>query len=90
MHRRRKVDEKLCVTSLLCDPGWYVQRTCKSTANGKKTHSQDSLDYFFPEESLVTSKVLVLSSRTHRGTEHIFFILCIFNFTVLQNNLRRC
>ena len=24
MHRRRKVDEKLCATSLLCDPGWYV------------------------------------------------------------------
>ena len=26
-HRRRKVDEKSCVTFLLCDPGWYVQRT---------------------------------------------------------------
>ena len=26
-HRRRKVDEKSCVTLLLCDPGWYVQRT---------------------------------------------------------------
>ena len=24
---RRKVDEKSCVTFLLCDPGWYVQRT---------------------------------------------------------------
>ena len=27
MHRRRKVDEKSCVTFLLCDPGWYIQRT---------------------------------------------------------------
>ena len=27
MHRRRKVDEKFCVTFLLCDPGWYIQRT---------------------------------------------------------------
>ena len=26
-HRRKKVDEKSCVTFLLCDPGWYVQRT---------------------------------------------------------------
>ena len=26
-HRRRKVDEKSSVTFLLCDPGWYVQRT---------------------------------------------------------------
>ena len=25
--RRKKVDEKFCVTFLLCDPGWYVQRT---------------------------------------------------------------
>ena len=25
-HRRKKVDEKSCVTFLLCDPGWYVQR----------------------------------------------------------------
>ena len=24
MHRRKKVDEKSCVTFLLCDPGWYV------------------------------------------------------------------
>ena len=24
-HRRKKVDEKSCVT-FLCDPGWYVQR----------------------------------------------------------------
>ena len=22
-HRRKKVDEKSCVTFLLCDPGWY-------------------------------------------------------------------
>ena len=66
----------------------YVRPThLKSTANGKKTHSQNSLDYFFPEESLVTSKVLGLSSGTHRGTEHIFFILCIFNFTVLEKIL---
>ena len=27
MHRRKKMDEKSCVTFLLCDPGWYVQRT---------------------------------------------------------------
>ena len=26
-HSRKKVDEKFCVTFLLCDPGWYVQRT---------------------------------------------------------------
>ena len=26
-HRRKKVDEKSCVTFLLCDPGWNVQRT---------------------------------------------------------------
>ena len=26
-HRKKKVDEKSCVTFLLCDPGWYVQRT---------------------------------------------------------------
>ena len=26
-HRRKKVDEKSRVTFLLCDPGWYVQRT---------------------------------------------------------------
>ena len=26
-YRRKKVDEKSCVTFLLCDPGWYVQRT---------------------------------------------------------------
>ena len=26
-HRRKKVDEKSCVTFPLCDPGWYVQRT---------------------------------------------------------------
>ena len=26
-HRRTKVDEKSCVTFLLCDPGWYVQPT---------------------------------------------------------------
>ena len=26
-HRRRKVDEKSCVTFLLCDPGRYVQRS---------------------------------------------------------------
>ena len=26
-HRRKKVDEKSCVTLLLCDPGWYAQRT---------------------------------------------------------------
>ena len=26
-HRRKKVDEKSCVTFLLCDPGWYVKRT---------------------------------------------------------------
>ena len=26
MYRRRKVDEKSCVTFLLCDPGWYIQR----------------------------------------------------------------
>ena len=26
-HRRREVGEKSCVTFLLCDPGWYVQRT---------------------------------------------------------------
>ena len=25
--RRKKVDDKSCVTFLLCDPGWYVQRT---------------------------------------------------------------
>ena len=25
-HRRRKVDEKYCVTFLLCDPGWYVHK----------------------------------------------------------------
>ena len=27
IHRRRKVDEKSWVTFLLCDPGWYIQRT---------------------------------------------------------------
>ena len=27
MHRRRKADEKSCVTFLLCDPGLYIQRT---------------------------------------------------------------
>ena len=27
MHRRRKVDDKSCVAFLLCDPGWYIQRT---------------------------------------------------------------
>ena len=27
MHRRRKVDEKSRVTFLLCNPGWYIQRT---------------------------------------------------------------
>ena len=26
-YRRKKVDEKSCVTFLLCDTGWYVQRT---------------------------------------------------------------
>ena len=26
-HRRKKMDENSCVTFLLCDPGWYVQRT---------------------------------------------------------------
>ena len=26
-HRRKKVDEKSCATFLLCDPGWYIQRT---------------------------------------------------------------
>ena len=26
-HRRKKVDKKSCATFLLCDPGWYVQRT---------------------------------------------------------------
>ena len=26
-YRRKKVGEKSCVTFLLCDPGWYVQRT---------------------------------------------------------------
>ena len=25
-HHRRKVEEKLCVTFLLCDPGWYVHK----------------------------------------------------------------
>ena len=25
-HRRRKVDEKSCVTFLLCDSGWYVPK----------------------------------------------------------------
>ena len=25
-HRRRKADEKSCVTFLLCDPGWYVHK----------------------------------------------------------------
>ena len=29
MHRRRKVDEKFCLTFLLCDPGWYIQRTSR-------------------------------------------------------------
>ena len=24
---RRKVDEKSCVTFLLCDPGWYVHKS---------------------------------------------------------------
>ena len=71
--------------------------TPTGTSNALEVHSKweentltNSLDFFFPEESLVTSKVLVLSSRTHRGTEHIFFILCIFNFTVLEKSLRRC
>ena len=27
MHRKRKMDEKFCVTFLLCDPGWYIRRT---------------------------------------------------------------
>ena len=27
MHRRRKVGEKSCVTFLLCDPGWFIQRS---------------------------------------------------------------
>ena len=27
MHRRKEEDEKSCVTFLLCDPGWYVERT---------------------------------------------------------------
>ena len=26
-HRRKKVDEKSCVTFLLCDSGWCVQQT---------------------------------------------------------------
>ena len=26
-HRKRKVDEKSCVTFLLCDPGWCVHKS---------------------------------------------------------------
>ena len=43
-HRRNKVDEKSCVTFLLCDPGWYVQRTWMSRMDGKKTHTHKYID----------------------------------------------
>ena len=40
MHRRRQVDEKSCVIFLLCDPGWYVQRTsCPEQMGRKHTHT---------------------------------------------------
>ena len=43
MHRRGKVDEKSCATFLLCDPGWYIQRTnLTSIINGEKTQKHNS------------------------------------------------
>ena len=38
MHHRRKMDEKSCVTFLLCDPGWVYPTNLMSRINGNKTH----------------------------------------------------
>ena len=40
-HRRRKVNEKSCVTFLLCDPGWYVQRTWCPEWMGRKRSTKE-------------------------------------------------
>ena len=40
MHRRRKADEKLCVTFLLCDPGWYIQLDVQN--KWEETHTKNS------------------------------------------------
>ena len=42
-HLRKKVDEKSCVTFLLCDPGWYVQRTCVQNEWDENTHTHTHL-----------------------------------------------
>ena len=41
-HRRKKVEEKSCVIFLLCDPGWYVQRTCVQNEWEENTHTHTS------------------------------------------------
>ena len=39
-HRRKKVDEKSCVTFLLCEPRLVRPTNLMSRMNGKKTHTQ--------------------------------------------------
>ena len=40
MHRRRKVDEKSCVTFLLFDSGWYVNKPDVHNTWEGITHTQ--------------------------------------------------
>ena len=47
------MDEKSCVTFLLCDPGWYVQRTwCPEWMGRKHTHTSQGNPFKCHEEVL--------------------------------------
>ena len=43
MYRRRKVDEKSCVTFLLCDPGWYVHKPDVQNNWEENTHTSTAI-----------------------------------------------
>ena len=44
-HRRKQVDEKSCVTFLLCDPRLVRPTNLMSRMNGKKTHTHTHMYY---------------------------------------------
>ena len=54
-HRRKKKDEKSCVTFLLCDPGWYVQRAWCPEWMGRK-HTQHTHTHGFEARSVNVKK----------------------------------
>ena len=79
MHRRKQVDEKSCVTFLLCDSGCYTQTNLTSGINGKK-HTQNTDQMTTSRIGNLTRLILSASHDLRLGMDGMLLALCDHGF----------